>query len=542
MVEVAVVLPAYNEAKRLKNAVSQSIEYLNKITDHFEIIITEDGSTDGTDKIAESLTKKHPFVKHLHSDERLGRGEALKRAFLSTDAEILVYYDVDLSIDLKYLKPLVDAIRNGFDISTGSRILKTSDVKRPLKREFASRGFNFLVRFLLGSKIHDHQCGFKAFKRRSILPLVGEVKDNHWFWDTEILVIAQKKGMKVNEFPVNWKHGGVSKVDFKRDVIDRCSNILKRRFEFSSKSIYVMFLSSFLILALILLYAGVKDVLGFIVGVNLFILFISAIIYSLSWIFRGLRYEKIVGFITKRKLGVIFMTGTIAISQTLNLILPARAGDLVRAYILKRKKEIPYITGISSLVAERVFDIIAVFLLSLISFTYVVSLKVPNEITTTMLIIGILIVAFFAFLLLFKSKRVEWLNKIIEEIKMVSTSPALFIYLLVLSAAIWMIDVFTCYVVSISLGLKIPLLLIVFAVMIGNLTKILPITPGGIGTYEAAVTAILSLILITPAQAFSIAFLDHIIKNIVTVIFGSVYISAFGLKIQEVRKYATKHQ
>ncbi len=251
-----------------------------------------------------------------------------------------------------------------------------------------------------------------------------------------------------------------------------------------------------------------------------------------------------VGFITKRKHGVNFMTGTIAISQTANLILPARAGDLVRAYILKRKKEIPYTTGISSLVAEGVFDTITVLVLSLISFTYVVSLKVPNWITTAMLISGILIIAFLAFLFLFKSKRFEWLNKIIMEINMVSSSPALFVYLLVLSAAIWVSDIFTCYVFSISFGLKIPLLLIVFAVMIGNLTKILPITPGGIGTYEAAVTAILPLIFITPAQTFSIAFLDHVIKNIVTVILGVSYISAFGLKIlsaphAEVRKYAT---
>lgn len=533
MVEIAVVLPAYNEAKRLENAVSKSIHYLNAITDSFEIIIAEDGSTDGTDKIAESLAKEYSFVKHLHSNEKLGRGKALKNAFSSTDAEILVYYDVDLSTDLEHLKQLVDAIRNGFDISTGSRMLKTSDVERPFKREFASGGFNFLIRFLLRSKIHDHQCGFKAFKRSTILQILDEVKDNHWFWDTEILVMAQKKGLKVYEFPVVWKHGGNSKVRLKRDVLDMGCNTLKLWFEFSSTSIYIMFLISFLILALILLYVGVKDVLGFIAGANIFVLFISAFIYSLSWIFRGLRYKEIVGFITKRKLGVNFMTGAIAISQIANLILPARAGDLVRAYILKRKKGIAYTTGISSLVAERVFDIIAVLLLSLISFTYIVSLKVPNWVATTMLIIGFLIVAFFAFLFLFKSKRFEWLNKIIEEIKMVSTSPALFIYLLVLSVAIWMIDVFTCYIVSISFGLKMPFLLIVFAVMVGNLTKILPITPGGIGTYEAVVTAILS-IFITPVQAFSIALLDHLIKNIVTIIFGLIYLSAFGLRFREI--------
>ncbi len=170
MIEVAVVLPAYNEANRLERTVEKTINAIEGITNSFEIIIAEDGSTDGTDKIAQNLAKKYPFVKHLHSDVRLGRGRALKNAFNATDAEIVVYFDVDLATDLGHLRELIDAIKNGYDIATGSRLLKRSEVKRPFKRELASRIYNFLVRLLLRSKIHDHQCGFKAFKRSSVLP------------------------------------------------------------------------------------------------------------------------------------------------------------------------------------------------------------------------------------------------------------------------------------------------------------------------------------------------------------------------------------
>lgn len=231
MPEVAIILPAYNEAARLEQTVERVIGEMNGMAVPYEIIIAEDGSKDGTDAVAIRLAQRYSFVKHLHSDERTGRGRALNRSFAATDAPIVIYCDVDLATDTKHIRQLIDAIKGGCDVATGSRLMRDSDVKRPFRREFASRGYNFLVRLVLGSKLYDHQCGFKAFNRKTIEPLLSEVRDTHWFWDTELLVRAQRKGMKICEFPVHWRHGGATTVDMKRDVFYMGSRIFRLRYD-----------------------------------------------------------------------------------------------------------------------------------------------------------------------------------------------------------------------------------------------------------------------------------------------------------------------
>ena len=169
---------------------------------------------------------------HLHSDERQGRGRALNRAFKVSKGEILGYIDVDLATDMRHLKEMIQYIRDGYDFATGSRMLPQSNVKRPFKRGFASKGFNFLTRFMLGSKLYDHQCGFKAFRRASLFKIMDNVKDTHWFWDTELFVRAQRADFKVMEFPVEWRHGGTTKVNLIKDVFGMGSQIFRLWYEF----------------------------------------------------------------------------------------------------------------------------------------------------------------------------------------------------------------------------------------------------------------------------------------------------------------------
>ena len=225
--KVSIVLPAYNEAKRIRQAVKAVMRYMDMTGYEYEIIIAEDGSTDGTDAIAAELASKYDNVKHLHSDERLGRGRALVNAFQRADGDVLVYLDVDLSTDMEHLKELIDSIVEGYDFATGSRLMRGSSTERPFKRDFASRGYNFLVRLLLKSKLSDHQCGFKAFRKEALMDVVKYVRDNHWFWDTEVLVLAQRLGYKVKEFPVRWKQGKDTKVKLRRDVLYMFGQILR---------------------------------------------------------------------------------------------------------------------------------------------------------------------------------------------------------------------------------------------------------------------------------------------------------------------------
>ena len=137
---VSVVLPAYNEADKLEGAVTKISQALKETGYRYEIIIAEDGSTDGTAERAEELAQKFPYVKHIHREKRLGRGTALNNAFRQCSGEVLVYMDLDLATDLKSLKPLVDAITvEGYDLSTGSRMLPESKVERSLRRRLAQK-------------------------------------------------------------------------------------------------------------------------------------------------------------------------------------------------------------------------------------------------------------------------------------------------------------------------------------------------------------------------------------------------------------------
>lgn len=217
-VTVSLVLPAYNEVTYLANAVEKTLQTLNQFAESYEVVIAEDGSTDGTAECSEKLARRYNSVRHIHRDVRLGRGKALNNAFRHCNGQVLVYMDLDLATDLKYLKPLVEAISiEGYDFTTGSRMLPESRAERTFSRGFSSKSYNFLVRHLLGSKLKDHQCGFKAFKKDRLLGLLDEVAATHWFWDTEVMVRGYAHGYKIKEIAVEWHSGKNTKVNLAKD-------------------------------------------------------------------------------------------------------------------------------------------------------------------------------------------------------------------------------------------------------------------------------------------------------------------------------------
>jgi glycosyltransferase AglD len=235
-VQISVVFPAYNEADYLEPAVEKTTQALNEFTDSYEIILAEDGSADGTTERSEELVQKYPYVRHIHGEKRLGRGTALNNAFKQSRGEVLVYMDLDLATDLKYLKPLVEAITvEGYDFATGSRMLPESKVERSLRRSISSKSYNFLVRHMLGSKLRDHQCGFKAFKREPTLELLDTVAARHWFWDTEIMVRAQRKGYRIKEIAVEWKSGRATKVNLFKDSYNMGKQVFKLWWQFKKE-------------------------------------------------------------------------------------------------------------------------------------------------------------------------------------------------------------------------------------------------------------------------------------------------------------------
>ena len=225
-IRVSAVIPVYNDKNGLAAAIPRSIDALNAITPGFELIIAEDGSTDGSAEFVREYSKKDSRVILFHSDERLGRGKALNRAFAYAKGSTVCDYDVDLATDLKHLPELINSIEEGFDMSTGSRLMPSSDIERGLSREIASRGYNFLVRTVLGSPLFDHQCGFKGFNREKILALIPKIRATHWFWDTEVLVRGVKNSYKIKEFPVLWRQGAGTTVR-RNDVLSMGRSVFR---------------------------------------------------------------------------------------------------------------------------------------------------------------------------------------------------------------------------------------------------------------------------------------------------------------------------
>jgi glycosyltransferase involved in cell wall biosynthesis len=224
--EVTAIIPVFNDRRSLETAIPRSVETLSRITEQFELIVAEDGSTDGSAGLVKEYEQKDPRIRLLHRDDRLGRGKALNRAIAESAGSIVCYYDVDLATDMRHLPELIHVIREGADIATGSRLIPGSDIVRTGGREIASRSYNFLVRLFLGSRIYDHQCGFKAFNKEKIVRILPAVRSNHWFWDTELLVRAQRNGFIVREFPVRWRAGKGTTVKI-NDVFEMGSSILR---------------------------------------------------------------------------------------------------------------------------------------------------------------------------------------------------------------------------------------------------------------------------------------------------------------------------
>jgi putative flippase GtrA len=225
-VDVEIVVPVYNEERVLQESVWRLHRYLSlHLAVDWRITIVDNASTDGTLAIAEGLASSLSDVGVLHLDAK-GRGRALKAAWGSSNARVVAYLDVDLSTDLAGLAPLVAPLLSGHsDVAIGTRLTRTSRVIRGTKREFISRSYNGLVRTVLSASFTDAQCGFKAITREAAARLLPLVQDDSWFFDTELLVLAERSGLRIHEVPVDWTDDPDSRVDLKRTAIDDLKGI-----------------------------------------------------------------------------------------------------------------------------------------------------------------------------------------------------------------------------------------------------------------------------------------------------------------------------
>ena len=202
---IDIVIPVLNEERTLAKTVGTLREYLpSAISNPWRIVVADNGSEDGTPEIARQLSDEHSGVAWTRLEQR-GRGRALRQAWLESDADLVSYMDVDLSTDLSAVAPMVKALEEGYDLAVGSRLAKGAKVyRRTLKREVISRSYNLLIKSMFFSRFSDAQCGFKGLTRKAAQALVPHVKDTGWFFDTELLLLAEKRGFRIKDIPVTW--------------------------------------------------------------------------------------------------------------------------------------------------------------------------------------------------------------------------------------------------------------------------------------------------------------------------------------------------
>jgi glycosyltransferase involved in cell wall biosynthesis len=224
------VIPVYNEERDLPRCVETLRDHLVRTRGgDWRITIADNASTDATLPIARRLAAADSRVRVVHLDEK-GRGRALRTAWLASDADVLAYMDVDLSTDLAALAPLVAPLTCGeADLAIGSRLCPGTRVTRSFKRETLSRGYNLLLWLAFRRRFSDAQCGFKAITREAAHALLPRVEDNEWFFDTELLLLAEEDGRRIVEVPVTWIEDPDSRVHIGATVRQDLTGIARVR-------------------------------------------------------------------------------------------------------------------------------------------------------------------------------------------------------------------------------------------------------------------------------------------------------------------------
>jgi len=217
--EISVIVPAWNEAQCIEKNILALEEFLSRNFSSHEIIISEDGSTDGTDEIVRNLSAKNVNIIDLHSDKRLGKGKAINNAFFSSSGKKIFLIDADFPTGLGNILKMTRLL-DSYDIVLGSRLEREGRAERPILRTFLSVSYNSLVRLFFRTGIKDHQCGVKAARRGVLEDIIPSMISRGFSWDTELIARAKKRNCRMAEVPIVWKdrRHSRSKISVAREI------------------------------------------------------------------------------------------------------------------------------------------------------------------------------------------------------------------------------------------------------------------------------------------------------------------------------------
>ena len=230
---MSIVIPAYNEEKRIAGSLLETCAHMNGFGMEYEIIVVDDGSSDGTGRIVDHIAKDVRNVRLVRYEKNRGKGHALRTGVLGTKGDLILVMDADLSTPMEELRKLMPYLsEGGFDIAIGSRALALSDIikKQPWWRRGMGKMFNKIVKAIVIGGFNDTQCGFKLFRGVVGRNLFGEAKIDRFAYDVEILALAKKKGYGIKEVPIRWINSPESRVDPVKDSLQMLADLVRIRF------------------------------------------------------------------------------------------------------------------------------------------------------------------------------------------------------------------------------------------------------------------------------------------------------------------------
>ncbi|MBN1763336.1 MAG: flippase-like domain-containing protein [Methanomicrobia archaeon] len=550
--KISCVVPAHNEEGNIERLIERLVPTLENhaVTEDHELVLVDDNSTDNTPFIIDALARKNPHIKPVHRSSVPGFGNALKEGFKHVEGDVIIPIMGDLSDTPHDIPKLVEKLEAGYDVAYGSRFIKGGSAEDyPAAKLFANRIFNNTVRFLFGIPHKDVTNAFKAY-RKEVVDSIGieHLEAEGFDLTVELPLKAHILGFKSAEVPVTW-HGrerGEAKLKLSENGLVYGKRLLKlfvwgnlialadlfRAVVCGSwLGVLLALLLGVLILAGIFTLSGFSEVFGLLRTVSLSWVAFCCGAILLTFVLRTWRWSVLLrsaGYVASR--GILFKC--IMFSWFLNYLLPARVGDIARGVALKTTEGKPLGMSLSTIVVERIFDLIALaFLLALPATLF----YRPQFLWLIALSLGIAVALLIALLMVYKFEKsfvkllgrrfpsigesVALLKAGLDEIR---GNAAALLLCFVLSLPIWFFEIFSIFFAARAINIDLPFLFATVSGIAAFIAQALPVTPAGIGIHEASITGVLALFGVSTSVGTSIALVDHIARGVIIYIFGAI--------------------
>lgn len=551
--EVSLVVPAHNEEENLEQVVNRVKQALTGVDfrHDVEIVLVDDNSTDGTPELCDRLANEHGEVTVVHRTRDGGFGNAIKAGFEAASGDVLIPFMGDLSDDPTDIPKLVESIEEGYDVVYGSRFAKGGTVEGypPLKLLY-NRAYNNLIRLTFGIRARDITNAFTAYRSEVVEEIGIETLSSQSFDLTaELPLRSHIHGFTATEVPVSWRsrEAGVSKLNATKKGPLYLKRLLEMFILGNMAGIGDVFktitserparILGATVLGVIILFAlfslsGFEEVFTILIRADPLWVPLIAGSYFTSMLFRTWRYRVLLrtaDHLASR--GGVFRC--IMASWFVNFTIPARAGDAVRGLALKSTEGVPFGAATGLVVVERILDMLVLGTTMLIITTVFIGTKQSNFLAigalgiAAILAVGLLIIYYLDehIIRIFESRfprikaGIEALN---EAIRRTVSNPYALVLALILSIPVWLFETGTIFLSARALGVEITIIQTVTAAIAAFVSQAVPITPAGIGTYEATIAAVLALFDVGISTGTALALLDHFVRVVVVYIIGAI--------------------